>query len=418
MTESLLLIVREGEMRSAITEALSGTYRLLLADSWEEGVAILLAQRRALSAVLVELELALRNRGSFARELRGDDSFSPMPVLGVVRDVSEIPDMDCFEHGVFDIITCKTPPQVMLRRIRSAVSSADSLSFREIEKLLKALPSCIYLKDTEGRYVFNTHYWHHIRYADEPGWSIRGRTDLEIRKNRENARRAMAADRLILESGEGLEYLMKEDSDGIIEYLEIVKRPVFGEDGKINGIVGLVSDVTEKQLLKMELEKRAQVDRLTELLNKTTTEDLIGMRLNFARKNNKCGAVILLDVDNFKAVNDSFGHAVGDRVLAGIGKVIRNSFRGIEVAGRIGGDEFIIYAEDIYTADAAMALAKRISAQVADGIRECPVTFSAGIALFPEHGSCFEDLYKAADAAMYTVKKDGKASCKLFSGWN
>ena len=414
MSETLLLISPEGETLSAIQGVLSGVYRLLIAGSWEEGVSLLHEKRRELSAVLVDLELALEYGRSFAKELMGDDPFALMPIIGIARDIAAMQNLDYLDHGVFDIITKKTPPRLMLRRIHTAIGAVDSISFHELETLLKVLPSNIFLKDAEGRYVFCTQYWHHLRHADEPGWTIRGKTDLDIRKNKENALKAMEADRRVIESGKGTEYVIKEDSDGIIEYLELVKRPVLGEDGKVKGIVALINDVTEKELLKMELQKRAQVDQLTELLNKATTEELISMRLNYGHKNSRRGALIMFDVDNFKQINDCCGHAVGDKVLAGIGHVIRNSFRGMDVAGRVGGDEFMIYAQDISSPEAALSLAERIGAQITEATEDCHLTISAGIALFPEHGSSFAELYKAADAALYRVKKSGKAACRLY----
>lgn len=414
MQKCLLFIISDDETRAIIENVLSAEYCLLVVEQWKDALAVLREKRRELSAVLVDLNLALCHGHDFANELMGDDPFSLLPIIGVTREISEIPYLDCLVHGVFDIITRKTPPQLMLRRIQSAVNTLDSISFHELEKLLKVLPVTIYLKDAKGRYVFSTHYWHHFYHADEPGWSIRGKTDLDIRKNKENALKAMESDRQILRSGEGMGYTIKEDADGVTEYLELTKLPVIGEDGKINGIVALVNDVTEKHLLKMELQKRAQVDQLTELLNKATTEELIALRLNFGRKNNIRGTLIMFDIDNFKLINDCHGHATGDRVLSGIGRLIRNSFRGVDVSGRVGGDEFMIYAQDISSAEEALSLAERILAHITNEVSECQVTLSAGIALFPEHGSSFEELYKAADTALYRVKKSGKAACMLY----
>ena len=122
----------------------------------------------------------------------------------------------------------------------------------------------------------------------------------------------------------------------------------------------------------------------------------------------------MIDVDNFKTVNDRYGHAAGDRVLAEIGRVIRNSFRGADVAGRVGGDEFMVFVQDIDSPEAAVQLADRVRTQII-GIQGLPeVTLSTGIALFPNHGKCFEELYKAADAALYQVKRSGKAACLLY----
>lgn len=414
MADSLLLIIPEGPTLDSVRAALDGDYQLVIATRWEDALAILQEQRRELTAILVDLVLGRQNGEDFAQELAGDDPFSLIPIIGVTNGRPSPEDVDCLDRGIYDLLTAQTPGKLMLRRIRSAARAMDSISFHDIEKLLKALPSNIFLKDAEGRYVFCTHYWHHLNNANDPNWSIRGRTDLEIRKDRENALKAMEADRKILATGVGTDYIIQEHCDGIHEYLELIKRPVFDDSGKVTGIVALINDVTEKELLKLELEKRAQVDQLTELLNKATAQELIEMRLAAGNRSGKHGALMMIDVDNFKTVNDRYGHAAGDRVLAEIGRVIRNSFRGADVAGRVGGDEFMVFAQDIDSAEAALHLAERIDAQIGS-VPDLPdVSLSTGIALFPSHGKHFEELYNAADAALYQVKRSGKAACRLY----
>ena len=414
MDGCLLLVIRDEQILGRAREALVDHYELLTAADWDNGLAIMRQNRKRLTAVLVELALMDGRDDALPSAFSGDDPFSQLPVIGVLPGRPRQEQMELLERGIYDIISTDTPKQLILRRIRSAVRAMDSISFLEIEKLLKALPSNIFLKDTDGRYVFCTHYWHHLHNADEPGWTIRGKTDLEIRKDKENARRAMEADCEILRTGKGTEYVIEEHADGVSEFLELIKRPVFDENGKITGIIALINDVTEQELLKLELEKRAQVDQLTELLNKSTTGDLIDIRVRGGRKSGKSGALMMIDVDNFKTINDGFGHAAGDHVLAEIGRVIRNSFRGSDVAGRVGGDEFMIYVQDVASGEAAVQLAERISEQVRQTLESYQVTLSVGISLFPAHGESFEELYRAADAALYTVKKNGKAACCLF----
>ena len=414
VTEKLLLIIPEGPTLEGIKAALGGACELLIAARWEDALAILHERRQELLAILLDLDFARETGEAFERELAGDDPFARLPIIGVTRARPTAEDAECLDRGIYDLLSPMTPPKLMLRRIRSAARAMDSISFHDIEKLLKALPSNIFLKDTEGRYVFCTHYWHHLYHADDPNWSIRGKTDLEIRKDRENALKAMEADRRIVATGVGTDYIIQERCDGGHEYLELIKRPVFDDSGKVTGIVALINDVTEKELLKLELEKRAQVDQLTELLNKSTTQELIEIRLSAGNKSGKHGALIMIDVDNFKTVNDQYGHAIGDRVLAETGRVIRNSFRGADVAGRVGGDEFMVFAQDVESPEAALHLAERVAAQIARLPGLPDVTLSIGIALFPQHGRLFEELYKAADTALYQVKNGGKASCRLY----
>ncbi len=414
MSNRLLLVIPEGKILERFRSALEEDFRLEVETKWKDACAVLQGRRREFTAVLVDLTLARENGDGCIRAIAGDDPFARLPIIGVTEGLPSPADADYLDHGIYDLLTAETPKKLMIRRIRSAARAMDSISFHGVEKLLKALPSNIFLKDAEGRYVFCTHYWHHLYHADDPGWTIRGKTDLEIRKDHDNAVRAMEADRKILSTGEGTNYIIQETCDGVHEYLELIKRPVFDDNGKVTGIIALINDVTEKELLKLELEKCAQVDRLTELLNKTTTEELIGLRIAAGKRSGKHGALMMIDVDNFKGVNDRYGHAVGDRVLAEIGRVIRNSFRGADVAGRVGGDEFMVFAQDIDSPEAAMKMTQRIYDHVGN-IPDLPdVSLSAGVALFPDHGICFEELYRAADAALYQVKRNGKAACRLY----
>ena len=415
--ENILLITQNQALRDKIIDACSGFYQLLTESGWESGLALLQRIRNDLIAVLIDLELAYEKDPDFLKTLktlRGEYPSPLLSVIGIASNLSGLSDFRCFENGAFELITLDTPSRLILRRIRSATSATATISFHELERLLKVLPSSIYLKDTQGRYVFATHYWDHMNDSDSSSWTVQGKTDLEIRKNTENAKKAIESDQQIFRTGKGMQYVIEEQHDGAPQYLELIKRPVFDHDGKITGIIALVNDVTEQQLLKMELEKRAQVDQLTELLNKVTTEEVIAMRLLSGKKYAQSGALMMVDVDNFKQINDHYGHVTGDRVLAEIGRVIRNGFRGADVAGRVGGDEFMIYVQNTDTAAAALQLANRISSQIVASVTECTVSVSIGVSLFPAHGQTFEELYRAADSALYQVKGNGKASCAVY----
>lgn len=328
-------------------------------------------------------------------------------------------DMDCLEHGYYDLITAIAPPQLVYKRIGNAIRAKDSLSLTEVEAMLKELPACIFMKDTECRYVFSTQYWNHLNTGGDPNWTIRGKTDLDIRKDKENARKAMEADRKILETGQGTEYVIEEDNDGVLDYLQLIKRPVFDENGHIKGIIALINNITDYQLLKLELEKRAKTDALSGLLNKASTQELVSMMLSNHREEEGFCALLMIDVDLFKTVNDTYGHAEGDRVLASIGRVITNNCRSMDIAGRIGGDEFMVLMRNIDAPENAMQLAERLEDQVIHTFvgdkLEGLVTLSIGIALSPDHGKDFETLFKAADAALYYVKKHGRAQFTIFS---
>ena len=415
--KSILLITSQPTIRDNFSRMLRDHYRILCAGSEDEGLRVLREKPGEIVAVLIELALARQAGFAFADRMGEVSTFSQIPMIAISAALPVPEDMDCIEHGFYDLITAYAPQQMVQKRISNAIRASDSLTLAQLEKMLKALPSCIFLKDSEGRYVFSTQYWRHLDTRNDPDWSIRGKTDLEVRRDKDNAKKAMEADRRILQTGEGTDYIIEENEDGIREFLQLIKRPVYDEEGRINGIIALINDVTDYQLLKMELEKRAKTDELTGLMNKAAAQDLIRMIVANYQKEGDCSALLMIDIDHFKLVNDTFGHAEGDRVLMEIGHIIKNGCRAMDVAGRVGGDEFMIYMRGIASPENASRLAERLQAQTARAFDGSPlekrVTLSIGIALYPVHGRGFDELFKAADEALYYVKKHGRAAFRV-----
>jgi len=414
----ILLIAEQPDIVETFSKMLSPAYDVRCISTPEAGMAILWEEHSAIVAVLIELAVARRSGFALSERMKEYTSFSLIPMIAISDELPTSQDMDCIEHGYFDLITAYAPQPLVYKRIANAIRAKDSLSLGQLEKMLKQLPSCIFLKDTEGKYVFSTQSWHHLDTEGDPNWTIRGKTDLEIRKDKENARKAMEADRRILETGEGTEYVIEENDDGIQDFLQLIKRPVYDEDGRVSGIIALINNITDYQLLKMELEKRAKTDVLTGLLNKSAAQDLIRMMMANYRKEGEHSALLMIDADRFKEINDNFGHAEGDRVLAEVGRIIKNSCRAADVAGRIGGDEFTIFMRNIAGPENACQLADRLQEQVCRAFEDSTlagrVSLSIGIALCPEHGERFDDLFKAADRALYLVKARGRGAYRVY----
>ncbi|SFB71458.1 sensor domain-containing diguanylate cyclase [Butyrivibrio sp. YAB3001] len=193
---------------------------------------------------------------------------------------------------------------------------------------------------------------------------------------------------------------------------------VLGVEGYVTHVLGLISDIHEQKLQEIELKLRADKDSLTGLLNKGVTEELITKNLLFLEENEKKGALILLDVDDFKNVNDTLGHATGDEALSLIGKVLLRNFKGMDVVGRIGGDEFMIFMGDIKETHDAVSMAEKVQKEI---LKECTneelkkvFSVSIGIVLCPDNGWDFQELYKLADEALYESKKLGKARFSIY----
>ncbi|MCR5813930.1 MAG: GGDEF domain-containing protein [Desulfovibrio sp.] len=399
-------------------QCLEHDFQILSVDSEQKILALLLSSTAY--AIVEELSVAKDNHFNLAKALAKDDRHRSLPVLVFSWQAEDIAKAEaCLEAGFCDVLLPPLAPSLLAKRIHNAARSRESFTFSEIEAILRELPSNIYLKDREGKYVFCTQYWHHLKAQVSAHWTIRGKTDLEVRKDKANALKAMASDQRILTSGEGETYLIEETQNGLHEYLELIKRPTHDENGKVNGIVALINNVTERQLLKIEMERRLTLDPLTGLLNKTATEELIGLALEKYSRSHQAGhgALLMIDVDDFKQVNDTFGHRMGDKVLISVASILHSSFHGVDVKGRVGGDEFMVFACDVSDAASAARLACDIGQKAKhlyDGSSLAgKLSLSIGISLYPQHGLSFKDLYKNADKALYDVKKQGKGSYAL-----
>ncbi|MCM1264450.1 MAG: sensor domain-containing diguanylate cyclase [Butyrivibrio sp.] len=159
-----------------------------------------------------------------------------------------------------------------------------------------------------------------------------------------------------------------------------------------------------------QLEEKADTDLLTGLNNKLATERKI--KEYIAQNPNSQSMMFILDIDNFKKINDTMGHAFGDEVLRSLGEQVRVLFRSSDIVGRAGGDEFIVFLKNISDPAAIRKEAKKVenffqNFKVGEYTKYA-ATASIGVAIFPEEGTDFETIYKAADTALYKAKKGGK----------
>lgn len=161
----------------------------------------------------------------------------------------------------------------------------------------------------------------------------------------------------------------------------------------------------------------ASRDGLTQLYNKAGTEQRIKEWLHSDRS--KAGAVLMMmDVDYFKQINDTYGHAVGDRVLYKVGHLLKSSFRENDIVGRIGGDEFLIFMEGITSEEFAVRRMENLQQYLRElpieELEEHTLTCSMGAAFMPKDGTTFGELYKHADEALYTTKRNGRDGFRIY----
>ncbi len=209
------------------------------------------------------------------------------------------------------------------------------------------------------------------------------------------------------ESWRGEITAVQANGEAIVE--EVTIAPVTGPGGVPVRIVAVLRDVTERRKLQERLERLAHYDLLTALPNRALFFDRLEGAVARARREVRIFALLFIDLDGFKAVNDHFGHDAGDFLLSQIATRLRAAIRDSDTAGRMGGDEFTVLLENIARPEDAAAVAEKIRSSLSEPI-EIPsgslvaVGASVGIAVFPDDGNDGEAILKAADSAMYAIK--------------
>ena len=175
-------------------------------------------------------------------------------------------------------------------------------------------------------------------------------------------------------------------------------------EGKAVKLIGRMTNVHEKKLEEDRLRREAQTDMLSGLYNKITFEQLAAGALEGTSDSH---ALLIVDIDDFKKVNDSYGHPFGDGVITAVASTLLEAFRATDIIGRIGGDEFAVFARNVKDSSAIRARCRRLIRTLAElehanGYR---ISVSVGISFYPEQGHTYPDLFAHADAALYQLKK-------------
>lgn len=202
--------------------------------------------------------------------------------------------------------------------------------------------------------------------------------------------------------------------DGKDIHIRVQLTSLTGTNGELRQCVGVIEDVTEQKRLR----DKADRDSLTGLYNRAKAAEIIENSLKGVKPRDGCvHAFLIMDLDNFKVLNDTLGHQVGDRALQDVAKILRQHFREYDIVGRLGGDEFLVFLKDIpkdVINRNINSLLKKLTLMYDDRGRYVQITASAGLALV-SGGDCeFKELYRKADKALYEVKQKEKNNFKIY----
>lgn len=207
--------------------------------------------------------------------------------------------------------------------------------------------------------------------------------------------------------------------DGTEMAIEGSTSPSRRSEGKSIGSVVAFRDVTEARKMASSMAYAAEHDFLTGLPNRMLLIDRVGQAIVVAKRKNTLVAMLYLDLDGFKHVNDSLGHSIGDKLLRSISKRLSQSIRSVDTVSREGGDEFILLLYDIVEPQDAAIVARRVLRALAEAHtiehQDLHITASIGISIYPEDGATAEMLIKNADTAMYQAKENARDSYQFFA---
>ena len=359
-----------------------------------------------LSAVLIDTPSEIPEiRKLIASVNDRNNDLLAFPVL-ILTDEEHIGADEQYLGGVVvDCVIKPIRPAVLQNRLKNAEQLVSSVSFTEFSRMLQSLPANVYLKDNRGRYVFSSQTWHHLNTDNDPEWTIRGKTDLDIRKDKENAKRALESDMELVRTGKGTSYII-EENETEQEFLQIIKEPLFYEDGRVRGIIALINIVTEQEQMRRKLRERYITDQLTRVYNRSYYTEYLGQW--------EYGApdplsIIVADCDFLKRVNDTCGHLAGDDYIRSCADLLRYTLPKEALIFRTGGDEFAAFLPETGAEEAEQLMQRIRENEGKYRIDGNPLSVSIGCSTMTGGGRGLTQFISLADQRMYEDKQRKKA---------
>ena len=440
----LVLVVDDDEAARVLTEVVltNAEFRVVQAENGKDALDVFRAERPDI--VLLDVNMPVMDGFDACRALRRLSGGESVPVLMLTGhdDIGSI--NRAYEAGATDFLAKSSNLEIIAHRVRYMLRAARA--FSELEKSREGLSSAQRIARMGGW------EWH----ADSNRYFLSGEVremlglpagdggdDSErfIRCVHSDDREAVSQAMIAALRGirpYDLHHRMTLP-DGSERHVHAKAEVSFGADGRGQSMRGTIQDVTERWLAEQKIHSLAYYDSLTGLPNRLMFRDQLERAIARCVREGQQLAVMFLDLDKFKRVNDTLGHSVGDRLLAAVAERIADCVRGTEMVsrngagpragedeagnstqvGRLGGDEFTLYLVDVGEPQNAARVARRILAELARpftlGQHELVMSASIGIAVCPADGKDVEQLLGNADVAMYHAKEQGRNNYQFYS---
>jgi len=299
---------------------------------------------------------------------------------------------------------------------RSKAEEALRQSEQRLRTIIETEPQCVKVVDSHGALIQMNHAGLAMLEADTLDTAQQQSLISYILPEYRNA--FLALHERVMHGDTGTLEFEITGLHGTRRWLETHAAPLHDTNGGIENLLGITRDITARKQADKRIQYLAHFDSLTGLPNRAQLDDLAKYAISLAQRNQQAVALMFLDIDNFKDINDTLGHSVGDALLVELARRLRGALRDEDTVARLGGDEFIFLLYGV-NADGAAQVAQKLLDVIDLPCKveqyDLNVTGSIGIALYPEDGADLETLFKNADAAMYRVKQEGRHGYHFFT---
>jgi diguanylate cyclase (GGDEF)-like protein/PAS domain S-box-containing protein len=410
-------------IRTALATTGCGSFDVEWVRQLSDGLARL--DKKGIAAVLLKLSLPdSRGIETFDKLFRASPD---VPILILGGDVDEALAKEAVGRGAQDyLLPDHLDSYSLSRALRNAIERkiVEDALFAEKERAVVTLNSI-------GDAVLCTDIFGRIRYLNlvaetMTGWCREeavGKTLAEVFRIIDGTTRKTAQDPMEMAVEQNRTVGLTVNCilirrDGFESAIEDSAAPIHDRGGRVIGAVIVFHDVSAARAMSVQMTHSAQHDLVTNLPNRLLLNDRITQSISLGRRQNRPIAVIFLDLDRFKYINDSLGHGIGDRLLQSVSKRLLSAVRGSDTVSRQGGDEFVILLSEIAYPEDAGTSAKKILLLLSEphsiGGKELHINGSIGISVYPEDGEDAETLIKNADTAMYHAKESGRNNFQFF----
>ncbi len=311
-----------------------------------------------------------------------------------------------------------------LGRLVGASKIARDISAQKAANAQQQLTASVFTNTSEG--ILITDRWGQVVEVNQAFSHITGYSRAEVLGQAPNQVQSSLQDpdiypelrRALRARGEWRGEMRSRKKDGQSYWAWLTVTKVRGEGGKVRNYVALFSDITVLKLQQAELEHGAHFDALTDLPNRLLLSDRLHQAITLCQRHNRSLAVLYLDLDGFKNINDQHGHKAGDELLVAVSHRMKAALRDVDTLARMGGDEFVAVLSDVDSTQDCIQLVQRVLKACAEPVfingQDLHITASIGVTMYPQDHAEPDQLMRHADQAMYEAKQSGKNKFHMF----